>query len=402
VAQHRAQTIERPADASGALALAVLDRHPYGILVEDRRGTLLAHNQAAGRMLGEAITLETGRAVGCAVLGCGRPGGPFEDGCVHERARSHVGPLPELRIDLPHGAGVEAAWVTIAALEPDRELVVTELRPGRRSDRRRRSEPHWMDGPRLRIFALGRTRVTSAESPLDGRWLANRAGQILKFMVAERHRVAYADEIVERLWPNAGASDTRGLRYFIHVLREHLEPEGAPEPPSSFVLATRGGYVLDERRVWIDADAFEELVQAGMTARDRSDPRTALEHIHHAMELYRGDFLADEPYAEWAVLERERLRQVASEALRVAARLSLDMDDLSAAATSLKRLADLEPYDVHVHRELLEVLLLDGRRSEALRRFEALRRRMLAMFDEPLDFSLAELIPQPPQRSRER
>jgi DNA-binding SARP family transcriptional activator len=394
--QARVQRIDAPSNADGALALAVLDRHPYGMLVEDVHGRLVAHNQAAARMVGGAVRLALGHGVGCTILGCRTSDGPVGAACVHERARRHVGPLPEMRVDLPPGAGVEAAWVTVAALEPDRELIVTELRPGRRSDRRRRSEPHWLEGPRLRIFALGRTRVMTAESRLDGRWLDNRAGQILKFLVAERHRIAYSDEIVERLWPNAGASDTRGLRYFIHVLREHLEPAGAPAPPSSFVLATRGGYVLDERRVWIDADVFEELVRAGVAARERGDATAALEHLEGAMRLYGGDFLADEPYAEWAVLERERLREMAGDALRLAAALSEETGDIRAAAASLKRLADLEPYDVDVHRRLLVLLLRDGRRSEALRRYEALRRRLLATFREQLDFSLAELLPRVP------
>jgi len=390
----RVQRINAPPRADGALALAVLDRHPYGILVEDAHGRLVAHNQAAERMIGGAASLGRGQAVGCTILGCRTEDGPVGDACVHERARRHVGPLPEMRIDLPAGAGVEAAWVTVAALEPDRELIITELRPGRRSDRRRRSEPHWMEGPRLRIFALGRTRVMGAESRLEGRWLDNRAGQILKFLVAERHRIAYSDEIVERLWPNAGASDTRGLRYFIHVLREHLEPDGAPEPPSSFVLATRGGYMLDERRVWIDVDVFEDLARAGMAARERGNAAAALEHLGAAIRLYGGDFLADEPYAEWAVLERERLREVATDALRAAAALSEETGDIQAASVSLKRLADLEPYDVDVHRQLLVLLLREGRRSEALRRYEALRRRLLATFHEQLDFSLAELLPR--------
>jgi DNA-binding SARP family transcriptional activator len=387
------QGADDPAHTDGELALAVLDRHPYGILVEDRDGRLIAYNQAAKRMVGAAATLDPGSNVGCAILGCHRADGPFERACLHARAREHVGPLPELRVDLPRGAGVEAAWVTVARLDHDRDLLVTELRPGRRTDRRRRSEPHWLDGPRLRIFALGRTRVMSAESGIGGRWLDNRAGQILKFLVAERHRIAYSDEIVERLWPNAGAQDTRGLRYFIHVLRDHLEPKGAPNPPSSFVLAARGGYVLDESRVWIDADAFERGVEAGMSARRRGDVLSALEHLRRAMDLYRGDFLADEPYADWAAHERERLRQIASDALGVLATLSERMGDLGSAATSLKRLADLEPYDVDVHRELLVVLLRDGRRSEAVRRYEALRRRVLSTFGEQLDFSLAELVP---------
>ncbi|MDX6728128.1 MAG: hypothetical protein QOK49_2933, partial [Baekduia sp.] len=51
-----------------------------------------------------------------------------------------------------------------------------------------------------------------------------------------------------------------------------------------------------------------------------------------------------------------------------------------------------EPFDGDVHRELLTVLLRRGRRSEALRRYEMLRRRMLSTFDETLDFSLAQLL----------
>lgn len=392
MAQQRARGTDQRAIADSALALDVMDRYPYGILVQDGRGRLVAHNKAAQRMLGGWVRLAPACEVGCDVLGCHRAAGPLEDVCLHDRARKHEGPLPELRIDLPRGADVEAAWVTVAALEPDRELIVTELRPGQRGDRRRRSEPHWTAGPRLRIFALGRTRVLSAESALEGRWLDNRAGHILKFLVAERHRSVYCDEIVERVWPTAGTPDTRGLRYFVHVLRARLEPRGSPNPPSSFVLATRGGYVLDDTHVWIDADAFEELVQAGITARERGDALTALEHLRRGLELYRGDFLADEPYAEWAVRERDRLRQVASDGLHVLAALDERMGDLAAAAASLRRLADLEPYDVDVHRELLVVLLRRGRRSEALRRYEALRRRMLTTFGEKLDFSLAELI----------
>jgi DNA-binding SARP family transcriptional activator len=369
----------------------VVDRLPYAILVEDAQGHLTAHNRAAERALSGVVELDAGAEIGCALLGCRLPGGPLEGACLHARAREQDGPLPELRIDLPRGAGLEAAWVTVTALGPDRELVVTELRPADRGDRRRRTEPHWTTGPQLRIFALGRTRVMSAETDIGGRWLDNRPGQILKLLVADRHRRVFSDEIVERLWP-AGTHDTRGLRSFVHALRDHLEPQGAPSPPSSFVLATRGGYVLHETRVWIDADVFESLLAEGSAAFDGGEDRQALELLHRGLELYRGDFLGDEPYAEWALPERERLRRIAGDGLRVLAMLHERGGDLTAAAASLARLADLEPYDVEVHRDLLTLLLRRGRRSEALRRYDTLRRRVLTTFGEPLDFTLAELV----------
>ena len=48
--------------------------------------------------------------------------------------------------------------------------------------------------------------------------------------------------------------------------------------------------------------------------------------------MYRGDFLADEPYAEWALHERDRLRDLAAGALRTLAEI-----ETRAATTCLPR-----------------------------------------------------------------
>jgi DNA-binding SARP family transcriptional activator len=226
---------------------------------------------------------------------------------------------------------------------------------------------------------------------LEGRWLNNRAGHILKVLVAERHRRVFSDEIISMLWPPDSSPDTRGVRYFVHELRDQLEPGGAVEPPSSFVVATRGGYALDHRRVWIDADGFEGLVTQGCAAAGDDDER-AQALIRSGIAMYRGDFLADEPYAEWALPERDRLRDLAAGALRILAEIETRTGDLPSATATLIRLTDLEPFDIDVHRELFALLLRRGRRSETLRRYETLRRRMLSTFDEQLDFSLSQLL----------
>jgi DNA-binding SARP family transcriptional activator len=109
------------------------------------------------------------------------------------------------------------------------------------------------------------------------------------------------------------------------------------------------------------------------------------------MSLYGGDFLADEPYADWARAERDHLRSVAADALSTMARLRAGQGDLEGAARDLAQLADLEPFDVDVHRRLITLALRRGRRSDAVRRYEAFRRRMLTTFGEELGFSLADL-----------
>jgi DNA-binding SARP family transcriptional activator len=387
----------QPGDTFAAEAF---ERHPYAMLVLDRAGWLVAHNRAALRMLGERSLDARSIRVGCELMGCRRAGGPLETVCVHEQALEHDGPLPEIRIDLPEDADVDAAWVTVARMGTAPERILMELRPGARHDRRRRTEPNRTTGPLLRIHALGRTRVLSPEGPIEGRWLANRAGQILKFLVCERNRVAFADEIVEKLSPSAGMPGTRGLRYFIHVLRDQLEPERGQRQTSAFVLATRGGYTLNPAHVWIDATEFEEHVGAGLAARERGETTEATARLTRGLALYGGDFLADEPYAEWAVRERDRLREIASDGLRALADLKERDGDLVGATGCLERVTELEPFDVDVHRDLLVLLTRRGRRSMAMRRYNELRRRMLTTFDEELPFALADLLAvdaQPPK-----
>ncbi|MDQ1741265.1 MAG: Bacterial transcriptional activator domain, partial [Pseudonocardiales bacterium] len=58
---------------------------------------------------------------------------------------------------------------------------------------------------------------------------------------------------------------------------------------------------------------------------------------------------------------------------------------------NLQRLAELEPLDVEAQRQLLTLLLRRGRRSEAARRYEVVRRRFRRAFGEEPSFQLAEL-----------
>jgi DNA-binding SARP family transcriptional activator len=373
------------------LALELVKRSPVAVIVQDADGRVVAANRAASQMLGGAVRLVVGARVGCAITGCRSAGTRLEGVCVHDLARDRGEPLPPLRVELPAGAQFDVASATLVALGLGPGLVVTELRRDYgHLARERVGSPTWTAEPQLRVFVLGRTCVMNGDEILEGRWINNRAGHILKVLVAERHRRVFSDEIISMLWPPDSSPDTRGVRYFVHELRDQLEPGGAVEPPSSFVVATRGGYALDRQRVWVDADAFERLVTEGCAAAGDDDER-ARALIREGAAMYRGDFLADEPYAEWALAERDRLRDLAAGALRILAEIETRSGDLDDATATLIRLTELEPFDIDVHRELFAVLLRRGRRSETLRRYETLRRRMLSTFDEQLDFSLSQL-----------
>jgi len=155
-------------------------------------------------------------------------------------------------------------------------------------------------------------------------------------------------------------------------------------------VTREGAYSLSGDHVLVDADEFEDLVRTGLPALD-TDPVRGRALLERALDLYRGDFLADEPYAEWALDERGRLRDLAARVLHALARIDEQADDLEAAYLHLRRLAELEPLDIHVQRDLLAVCLRRGRRTEARRRYDALWRRSMRELGHEPGFLLEDL-----------
>jgi DNA-binding SARP family transcriptional activator len=363
----------------------VLDALPYGVLTVAPDGTVIGANAQAHALLPGVGTPTMQRCDD--LLACRAQGGPCEYQCLAMRAAMSTEALPEIRIDTAGGSSTSALWVTFAPLH-DPPGVILHLRPGHAGDRRRRSEPHWLLGPELQIRAFGRTLIEARGDALNGDWVGQRPGQVLKYLVTVRKRVAMADEIAESIWPGSGQRSLSNTRHVIHRLREKLEPRRAPHARSSFVIAIAGGYALDNGTVWIDVDEFERSVQEGRAAIGRLDPAAARRHLEHAIELYRGDFLADELYADWAYDERTRLASLATYSLRVLTLLAHERGDPGAATKHLERLSELEPYDAKVCQELVTALLANGHHSEAKRRYTGFARRLRREFGEEPDFDL--------------
>jgi DNA-binding SARP family transcriptional activator len=247
-------------------------------------------------------------------------------------------------------------------------------------------------GQTLRIHTLGRTRVEEGGRNRSGDWLGQRPGQLLEFLLCSRHRVVTSEQISEALWPGASQPwSNASVRHQVHMLREKLEPERDSNERSRFVVTRRGGYTLDSERVWIDADEFEDMARTGLSMFVHGEGEAAAAPLERALGLYEGDFLSENPYAEWALEERDRLRELAGQEIRALLSLKRSAGDIDAAAEHARRLARMEPFDMDVQREFLEMCIKRGRRSEAMRRYALIRRRVRREFGHDPDFTLADL-----------
>jgi DNA-binding SARP family transcriptional activator len=298
--------------------------------------------------------------------------------CAH--ALSATNAPSEVLVEMSGGP----VWLSAAPLAGSPGRVVIALRPA--------PAPVGPQGePRLRIFALGRLRVERDGVVVTGEWVDQRAGQLLRCLVCERHATVPTEVLAEAVWRQAGPGAPNTVRHFIHTLRERLEPRRGRHCDSSFVVSRRGGYALDREHVWIDADEFEADVSAGQAAAAAGDSARAFERFERACSAYAGDFLSDDPYAEWAMPERERMRGLLACALRALAELR--RDDAETACGYLERLAQLEPFDNDTARDLISAWICLGRRSRAARYYQAFQLRLAREFGEQPDFRLTDLVP---------
>jgi DNA-binding SARP family transcriptional activator len=373
------------ADAAAGGWARLFDDFPFGLVLVGRGGEILRLNERAADLLG--VESDSARGSRCCDLICNRAGTQ----CLNRRAVSDHGLAPtEIHVELEASGGPSCAWAVASRLDGEESEVLFHLRPGATPARPDTGDEARVPG--LRVRALGRLSLETESGPIAGEWLARRPGDLLKYLVCERSRTVASEQIAEALWPNAGQREAlTSVRHYVHQLRAGLEPDRSPRAPSSYIATRRGGYAL--RILWIDADEFEHRVERGERALTSGDREWARAELDAACSLYRGDFLADDPYAEWALAERDRLRELASRALRALIAIDLEAGLLEVAGRHARELTELEPFDVDVHREFLRICLRLGRHGEAARRYELLRTRLRRSFGEDPGFTLPDLAP---------
>jgi DNA-binding SARP family transcriptional activator len=370
---------------------------PFGLVLLDGAGQVLSVNDRAAALLSVSERATARPGLTCCELICdpvtGRGRADTEVRCLTRRAVGTGSALPESRIEVRRDGGAKTVWVTASPVDMGEARVVIYLRPDDRPARRPRasaSEPA-AEASALRIHTLGQTRVEAHGDDVGGEWLDQRPGQLLKYLICARHRLVTSDEIGDALWPQAGPLTRNSVRHQVHVLRERLEPQRISRSRSRFIVTRRGGYTLDADEVWLDADQFEREIRAGLSLFAQESESDAATRLERGLALYGGDLMAENLYAEWAFEERDRLRDLAGQGLRAVVDLARAAGDLDAAAGHARRLAAMEPFDMDVQRDFIEICLRRGRRSEAMRRYAMVRKRVKREFGQDPDFTLSDL-----------
>jgi len=170
---------------------------------------------------------------------------------------------------------------------------------------------------------------------------------------------------MELFWPDSEpTAAATNLRSLVHGIRQALQELGG----EGLLISDRDSISLDaSANIWVDADVFDEVVAK---ARLADDPVPLLET---ASELYKGDFLADDVFEDWASERREALRLIWEDVqFQLAQRYEQRGEQESALARLLAVLL-VDRCNERAGQEAMRLLIDLGRRPEALRVFNALQ-----------------------------
>jgi DNA-binding SARP family transcriptional activator len=234
--------------------------------------------------------------------------------------------------------------------------------------------------PQVSVCTLGEFRVyRSGTAVAAGEWQSKKARDLLRILVAHRGRPVSRQRLVELLWPEQLSPRTGNrLSVLLTILRRVLDPHRriGDEGP---IVADRATVHLDLQVVDVDAERFLATVEAArVLGDDDAEERTGL--LRAAADLHQGEFMADDPYEDWAQPLREEIEAAYLYVLRALVAHHGDPDE---NVLYLMRILRREPYDEQAHLGLVRVLERAGRHGEAQRRYHSYVQRMEELGLEP-------------------
>lgn len=200
----------------------------------------------------------------------------------------------------------------------------------------------------------------------------SKVAALLAYLAVEARPHA-RDTLAALLWPESSdEAARRSLRVALTHLRHAIDKR---QTQPAVLLVTRDTIEFNaEAKYKLDVLQFTTL-NATVEQHDHA-PHTlcaaCARYLAQAVELYRGNFLADlrfpdsDAFEEWATVQRERLHRYMVDALRLLLSYHERAGDDALAHQYACRLVELEPWDEAAHRCLMRILFRRGQSGAAL------------------------------------
>jgi DNA-binding SARP family transcriptional activator len=212
-----------------------------------------------------------------------------------------------------------------------------------------------------------------------------RVRMLLGVLAAQSDTTLTRDMAVDIMWPDADpVAAVNNLNQTVFQLRRYIDPDYRGGESPDYVISSSEQVTFNPRLVRTDLaeirDLPKRLASADWKGRNKAAAR--------AIELVRGEFLADLRYEDWASAQQRTVHfEVRSCFLAIATRS--DGFDLDVATRAASALVTLDPYDETAVLVLAHCLEGSGRRVAARDLIVDFARRMHAELEEPPSPALA-------------
>jgi DNA-binding SARP family transcriptional activator len=234
--------------------------------------------------------------------------------------------------------------------------------------------------PKYRLALLGRFALIGPSGPVDLR--GKKLSGLLAYLACTAPQPQSREKLVTLLWGSRFETQAQqNLRQALFRLRRALGED---------VLISDGDDVrLAPEAIDCDAVRFEALVRESSRAS-----------LAAAVDLYHGRLLSDvnileEAWDDWTTAERQRLEDMALDALVRSAEMELAAGLADKALDAAHRAVAIDSLREDAHRLIVQALSAAGRKAEALRHYQGLvvllRRELQAEPDATTKALVADL-----------
>ena len=193
---------------------------------------------------------------------------------------------------------------------------------------------------------------------------------LLALLALHRGEPVSADHLIDLLWGDGQAANpANALQAQIRQLRRTLGTDA--------IVTTEAGYALTIESGDVDVVRFEQLVAKGRSLREEGETAMASACLSEALDLRRGEPLAEFAFAGFADPERAHLDELILVAVEARAAADLDLGRHADLAGELEAMCRQHPLRERLWELLIVSLYRSGRQSEALRAYTAIRDRLL-------------------------
>jgi DNA-binding SARP family transcriptional activator len=208
--------------------------------------------------------------------------------------------------------------------------------------------------------------MTIQDSPI--KVPASRGLSLLKYLLLHHKQEIPREVLMDIFWPDSDADAARNnLNVAMHNLRQVLRSAS----DTAIIRFEDGAYGLsDNLEVWLDVEEFERCIKKGQQLEARNQTADALTNYEIATNLYEGDFLADSPYENWTVIEREHLQIAYLETLDHISQIYFHQEHYAACISQCQILLDHDRCREDVHFRLMQCYGRLGQAPLAMRQYQ--------------------------------